>query len=67
MPEFDGYKIMETLHKEDPAQMHKIVVLTASSINKESIEKFKDIGVSAVLQKPVDIDKLLSSITLSVK
>lgn len=63
MPEFDGHEILNTLQKEDPSQMHKIVILTASNISVETIQKFKEMGVSACLQKPVNIDKLLSSIT----
>jgi DNA-binding response OmpR family regulator len=63
MPEFDGHEILNTLQKEDPSQMHKIIILTASNISVETIQKFKEMGVSTCLQKPVNIDKLLSSIT----
>ncbi|HUU48534.1 MAG TPA: response regulator [Nitrosopumilaceae archaeon] len=66
MPEFDGYDILNTLEKDDPTQMHKIVILTASSISPYVIQKFRDLGVSACLQKPVDIDQLLSSINDTV-
>jgi CheY-like chemotaxis protein len=63
MPEFDGYEILDTLQKEDPSQLRKIIILTASTIPIETVQKFKDLGVSACLQKPVDIDQLLSRIT----
>ncbi|MDH3276850.1 MAG: response regulator [Nitrosopumilus sp.] len=63
MPEFDGYEIIDAIQKEDPLQMHKIIILTASSISIDIIQKFKNLGVSACLQKPIDIDQLLSSIT----
>jgi two-component system OmpR family response regulator len=63
MPEFDGYEILDTLQKEDPSQLRKIIILTASTIPIETVRKFKDLGVSACLQKPVDIDQLLSRIT----
>ncbi len=63
MPEFDGYEILDTLQKEDPSQISKIIILTASSIPLETIKKFKELGVSSCLQKPVDIDQLLSKIT----
>lgn len=66
MPEFDGYEILDTIQKDDPSQMHKIIILTASSISIEIIQKFKNLGVSACLQKPIDIDQLLSSITDTV-
>ena len=63
MPEFDGYEILDTLQKEDPSQMSKIIILTASSVPIETVRKFKELGVSSCLQKPVDIDQLLSRIT----
>ena len=63
MPEFDGYEILDTLQNEDPSQLSKIIILTASSISIETIRKFKELGVSSCLQKPVDIDQLLSRIT----
>ena len=63
MPEFDGFKILNTLQDEDPSQISKIIILTASSIPLETVKKFKELGVSSCLQKPVDIDQLLSKIT----
>ncbi len=63
MPEFDGYEILETLQKEDPSQLPKIIILTASTVPIETVRKFKELGVSSCLQKPVDIDQLLSRIT----
>ena len=66
MPEFDGYEILETLQKEDPSQLSKIIILTASTVPIETVRKFKELGVSSCLQKPVDIDQLLSRITDTV-
>ncbi len=63
MPEFDGFKILDTLQDEDHSQISKIIILTASSISLETVKKFKELGVSSCLQKPVDIDQLLSKIT----
>jgi len=63
MPEFDGYEILDTLKNEDPSQISKIIILTASSVSLETVKKFKELGVSSCLQKPVDIDQLLSKIT----
>ncbi len=63
MPEFDGYEILDTLKREDASQISKIIILTASSIPIETVRKFKELGVSSCLQKPVDIDQLLSRIT----
>jgi len=63
MPEYDGYKILETLNKEDPRQLHKIIILTASNIPIDTIRRFKELGIASCLQKPVDIDQLLTKIT----
>jgi len=63
MPEFDGFEILDTLQNEDSSQISKIIILTASSIPLETVKKFKELGVSSCLQKPVDIDQLLSKIT----
>jgi len=63
MPEFDGHDILNTLQKEDPTQLPKIIILTASSVSLETVKRFKELGVSSCLQKPVDIDQLLSKIT----
>ena len=63
MPEFDGYDILDVLQQEDPSQLSKIIILTASSVPIETVRKFKEIGISSCLQKPVDIDQLLARIT----
>ena len=63
MPECDGHQIIKTLQKDDPDQLKKITILTASNINDDAVKKFKELGISGCLQKPVDIDQLLSNIT----
>ena len=63
MPECDGYEILDILAKEDPSQLSKIIILTASNVPLETVRKFKELGISSCLQKPVDIDQLLSKIT----
>jgi two-component system OmpR family response regulator len=62
MPEFDGYEILNTLAKEDPSQLRKVIILTASTVSLESVKKFKELGIASCLQKPVDIDQLLAKI-----
>jgi len=62
MPEFDGYEILNTLAKEDPSQLRKVIILTASTVSLESVKKFKELGIASCLQKPVDIDQLLDKI-----
>ena len=62
MPEFDGYEILDALKKEDPSLLKKIIILTASNISMETVRQFKELEIAACLQKPVDIDQLLSKI-----
>jgi len=62
MPEFDGYALLEAMKKEDPAQLQKIIILTASNISLDTVRQFKELGIASCLQKPVDIDQLLSKI-----
>lgn len=57
MPEIDGYEILEKISSH--IIISKIIVLTASNITKENLRKFKELGISSILQKPIDIDVLL--------
>ncbi|MCV0372594.1 MAG: response regulator [Nitrosarchaeum sp.] len=61
MPELDGYEILEKI--KSPDKLSRIIILTASNITKENQKKFKEIGITTILQKPVDIDVLLEKIT----
>lgn len=60
MPELDGYEILEKI--KSPDKLSKIIILTASNITKENQKKFKEIGITTILQKPVDIDVILEKI-----
>ena len=64
MPEFDGYDILETLKNENPEQLSKIIILTASNVQIENVRRFKELGISSCLQKPVDMDQLLEKIKI---
>ncbi len=61
MPELDGYEILEKI--KSPDKLSRIIILTASNITKENQKKFKEIGITTILQKPVDIDVILEKIT----
>ncbi|NIP61363.1 MAG: response regulator [Nitrosopumilaceae archaeon] len=62
MPDFDGYDVLEKI----PEKLRsKIIILTASNLSKINLNKIKNMGVNKILQKPVDIDKLLEKITLT--
>ncbi len=59
MPDFTGYDIIDELKKENKIKDQKIIVLTATLTDDESIRKLKKSGIHSVLRKPVDISTLI--------
>ncbi len=59
MPEFSGIDIVNDLAADDTIKKTKIVIMTASSVNDEGLQKLMDLGVHSFLRKPVDIDAIL--------
>ena len=62
MPEFSGIDIIENLTKDDKIKLKNIVILTASAVGDEELQRMMDLGVHSTLRKPVDIDTLLDKI-----
>jgi len=60
MPEFSGFDIVEELKVTGKISKLNIVALTASSISQELESVMKQMGVKAVLRKPIDPDELLN-------
>ena len=59
MPEFSGTDIVNELFKSGKIAKLNIVALTASSVSPEKDQELKEMGVHAVLKKPIDPDELL--------
>ena len=59
MPYFTGYDVLKELKKEDMVKDQKIIVLTATTINKNKIKKLKQMGVFSVEKKPTKIQSLM--------
>ncbi|MEA3289141.1 MAG: response regulator [Campylobacterota bacterium] len=59
MPIMDGYEATKIIRKDN--KEIPIIALTANAM-KEDIEKTKDIGMDEHLNKPVDVDKLYSTL-----
>lgn len=55
MPEYDGFYGLKNIRDSDP---NAIVVLVTGSINVE--EKLYKCGATAILPKPIDMDKIMS-------
>jgi len=62
MPEFSGFDVLDSLKKEGIMEKQKIILLTASSITDEEIDKLLKTGVSSYLRKPLDIDVFIERI-----
>ncbi|CAD6513286.1 CheY-like receiver [metagenome] len=59
MPDFDGLYGVENIKKINPNA--KIILLTGST-GKRLFKKFTELGISAIIQKPCDMDNLVELI-----
>ena len=62
MPEFSGFDVLEALKKEGLIEKQNIVLLTASSMTDEDINKILQKGVRSYIRKPLDITTLVEKI-----
>jgi len=62
MPEFSGIDVVDALNKSGRIKEQKIVILTASSVSNEELDKLKDKGVREVLKKPLQLDSLVATL-----
>jgi len=60
MPEFSGIDVVESLNKSGRINEQKIIILTASSVSNEELDKLKDKGVKEILKKPFQLDSLVA-------
>ena len=62
MPEFSGIDVVDALNESGKIKEQKIVVLTASSVSNEELDKLKGKGVREVLKKPLQLDSLVATL-----
>lgn len=62
MPEFSGIDVVHALNESGKINEQKIVILTASSVSNEELDKLKDQGVKEVLKKPLQLDSLVATL-----
>ena len=60
MPEFTGIDVVNALNESGKIKENKIIILSASITTDNDLSELKEKGVHSVLQKPVEIDALLS-------
>src|SRR6266850_6726516 len=62
MPGFSGFDVIDTLEKQGRIKDQKIILLTAVNMSQEEIDGLLELGVSASLLKPVEMDVLIKTI-----
>ena len=64
MPEFSGIDIIHTLEREKHLERQKIVIFSAISFTDSEIHHLlKKKGVEICVKKPIELNKLLNTIT----
>ncbi|MDH3676779.1 MAG: response regulator [Nitrosopumilus sp.] len=64
MPEFSGWDIIHALEKEKILKDQKIIIFSADSFTKSKVNALlKKKGIHGYLEKPIQLDKLLTEIT----
>ena len=58
MPNFSGYDVLDTLKNDSNFDMKKIVVVTASNLDPEEIEKIESFKIFKLVRKPISLDSL---------
>ncbi len=57
MPIYDGFYGLRKIQEFDSKS--KVIILSAS-VNQDEMEKLKELGVTAIFQKPYEIDELVA-------
>ena len=65
MPKMDGFKVCEKIKRNLLTRDTKILVLTGYA-NKKNMKRAYESGADKVLQKPLDMEKLLEEINLVI-
>lgn len=59
MPDVNGFELLETLQRDSPTLLGRIIVMTGAS--QRSIESLDTSRIWGLIRKPFDIDQLVSS------
>lgn len=59
MPEYDGFYALERIKKINPTA---IMVMITGDVRSETIKKLEDLGANAIIYKPFDMQKVVSTV-----
>jgi CheY-like chemotaxis protein len=61
MPDVDGFDVLDFVRENQPALLPRVLIVTAVA-NDDHLERASGYGVSAVVRKPFEIDRLLEDV-----
>lgn len=61
MPLLDGYGVLDFLQQNAPDMLKRVIVVTAA-LSKSEMERARDYGVHAIVEKPFEIEVLLAAV-----
>jgi DNA-binding response OmpR family regulator len=61
MPEVNGFELLERMHRESPALLPRVIVMTGAS--QRAIDRVDTATIWGLIRKPFDIDDLVNSAT----
>ena len=59
MPNYDGFYVLEQIKKVNPLA---ITVMITGDVRSETIKKLEDLGADAIIYKPFDMQKVISTV-----
>jgi signal transduction histidine kinase/ActR/RegA family two-component response regulator len=61
LPDLDGRELLKTLQAQRPARLKAVFVLTGD-LTPERLAEIQHLGADALIEKPIDVDKLVSTL-----
>ena len=60
MPKYSGIEFLHDLKNKRPSELRKVIVTSALQFNENQVQNLLELGVSSVVGKPAEIQKLKS-------
>lgn len=62
MPGFSGYDVIENLKMQEFTDFHKIIILSASTMEQNVLDNLRMCGIKTILEKPVKMTELIEKL-----